>query len=396
MAPAAPSTIRYKYAPYTEAVMTPWFSRLLVIAATIPTGSEAKATDHFIQTYINAQGGCGSGSATPLSIVLAGGGLQAPFGKSAGDWTNDDLAALPQILAECERTAAGVNRFRAAEIRGEARDLEARVPRIIQAARVEQAKQAAQLQARRDIAQSRIDAARQRAEADRATAEEVQKLEAEANRADAEARIAAGRREQAQRNARERQADAFTPSIEVEPQVGARVAAAPIATFGFDAPTFRQMYDARLRNDGDDGIADCTDSAGLFKCKFDEASFKKSVDAFKKFGLANGDFSSKLRLVMASQGGRVSKIVVAGDRADPMNLSGYVGKVGSLLKTLEPEMSDQAQQSLLTSDLGLMRGDNDLTVGAEKLVVRKSYIGRCRQSPSSESTAMICTFGPRS
>lgn len=382
---------------FREVVMVRRFSRLLLVAvAMMAGGSEARAAKHFIQTYIDAQGGCGS-SAGSLSFVLAGGGLQAPFGKPAGDWTDDDLSALPRILAECEKTAAGINSFRAAEIRGEARDLEARVPRIVQAARAEHARQAAQLQARREIAQSRINAARQRAEAEQAIAEEeVQKLEAEASRAEAEAKIAAGRREQAQRNTRERQAEAFTPSIEPKPRVDAQATMVPLATFGFDAPTFRRMYDGHLRNDGDSGITDCGDSAGLCICKFDDASFKKSVDAFKKLDLANGQFRSKLRLVIASQNGRVSKIVVSGDRADPMNLFGYIGKVGSLLKTLEPEMSDQAQQSLLTSDLGLMRGDDDPTIGSEKLVIRNGYVARCRQSALSESTATICAFEPRS
>lgn len=377
--------------------MAPSFLRYLLAAVTtIAVGTEARAATHFIQSYIDAQGGCGS-SAGPLSFVLAGGGLQAPFGKPAGEWTDDDLSALPRILAECEKTAAGINSFRGAEIRGEARDLEARVPRIVQAAHAEQARQAAQLQARREIAQSRITAARQQAEADRATAEEeTRQLEAEASRAEVEARIAAGRREQAQRNLRERQAEAFVPPMEQRPRVDAQITATPLATFGFDAPTFRLMYNGRLRSDGDSGVKDCADSAGLYKCKFDDASFEKSVDAFKKHDLVTGDFKSKLRLTMASQNGRVSKIVVGGDRADPMNLFGYIGKVGSLLKTLEPEMPDQVQGNLLKSELGLMRGDDDPTIGTEKLITRKGYVARCLQSASSESTAMSCTFEPRS
>lgn len=373
------------------------FPRLLLAAvAAIATGPKANAAQHFIQTYIDAQGGCGSNAAAPLSFVLAGGGLRAPFGKPAGEWTDDDLSALPRVLSECEKTAAGINSFRAAEIRGEARDLKVQVPRIVQTARAEQARQAAQLQARREIAQSRMNAARQQAEADRAAAEdETRQLEAEASRAEAEARIAAGRREQAQRNLGERQAKAFVPPTEPKPQVDTQATAAPLATFGFDAPTFRQMYDGQLRGDSDSGITDCADSAGLYKCEFDDASFKKSVDAFRKLNLANGAFSSKLTLAMTTQNGRVSKIVVTGDRADPMNLFGYIGKVGSLLKTLEPEMSDQVQQSLLTSELGLMRGDNDPVIGAEKLLIRKGYVARCQQSLSSENTAMICTFEPR-
>ena len=97
----------------------------LTLASLAP--SDARAGQSFIQTYIDAQGGCAS-AAGPLAFVLAGGGLQAPFGKLAGDWTDTDLAALPAILSACERTAARVNPYLAAEVRGQARELETRAP----------------------------------------------------------------------------------------------------------------------------------------------------------------------------------------------------------------------------------------------------------------------------
>jgi len=195
------------------------FPRLLLAAvAVIATGSEANAAQHFIQTYIDAQGGCGSNAAAPLSFVLAGGGLQTPFGKPAGEWTDDDLAALPRILAECEKAAAGVNSFRASEIRGEARNLEARVPRLVQAARVEQARQATQLQARREIAQSRISAAREQAERGSAAADaEVRQLEAEADRAEADTRQAVQAGSQASRRPQDR-----TAGVDAPPSIGDR------------------------------------------------------------------------------------------------------------------------------------------------------------------------------
>jgi hypothetical protein len=372
---------------------------LLVLATLTPCNARAEQT--FIRAYIDAQGGCAS-AASPLAFVLAGGGLQAPFGKPAGDWTDADLSALPTMLAACERTAARINPYRAAEIRGDAQNLETRVPRIVAAARAERARQAAQLQARQDVAQARIEAARRQADAPTADPEDkVRRLEAEAAQAEAEARAAAGYRARVLHDAGEgRLRQAFEPRPEMTVKQPSndegRPATGPTATFTFDPPSFRRMYDARLRGDGDGGIEVCTEQGTAYVCRFDDAPFCKSVEAFRKLDLVRGSFSSKLGLSVASRAGKASSIVLTGDRADPMNLFGFVGKVGSLIKTLEPEIAEGTVQELLGTELGLTRGDDDLAIGAERSIARGRYVAWCRSTPSTEGTAMTCMFEPRS
>ncbi|TXN57773.1 hypothetical protein [Methylobacterium sp. WL2] len=370
----------------------------LTLASLAP--SDARAGQSFIQTYIDAQGGCAS-AAGPLAFVLAGGGLQAPFGKLAGDWTDTDLAALPAILSACERTAARVTPYLAAEVRGQARELETRAPQIVAAARAERARQGAQLQARRDLAQARIEAARRQADLPAAGPEDdVRRLEAEAGRAEAQARAAVGYRDRALREAAEQRPPAPMPPREMsqnEPGDGeSRPATGPTTTFAFDAPSFRRMYDRRLRGDGDGGIEDCAEQGMNYVCRFDDAPFRKSVEAFRKLDLVRGSFSSKLGLSVVSRAGKASSIVLTGDRADPMNLFGFVGKAASLIKTLEPGIAEGAVQDLLSAGLGLTRGDDDSTIGAERTVVRGAYVAQCRSTPSRETTAMTCTFEPRS
>ncbi|TXN01871.1 hypothetical protein FV242_17050 [Methylobacterium sp. WL64] len=369
----------------------------LTLASLAP--SDAQAGQSFVQTYIDAQGSCAN-AAGPLAFVLAGGGLQAPFGKLAGDWTEADLSALPAILSACERTAARVNPYLAAEVRGQARELETRVPQIVAAARAERARQAAQLQARRNLAQARIEAARRQADVPAADPEdEVRRLEAEAGRAEAQAQAAAGYRDRALREAGERQPQTPPPRPEVMPNKpagdGSPPTIGPTATFGFDAPSFRRMYDMRLRDDGDGDIEECAEQNMNYVCRFDDAPFRKSVEAFRKLDLVRGSFSSKLSLSVVSQAGRASRIVLTGDRADPMNLFGFVGKVASLIKTLEPGIAEAAVQDLLSAGLGLTRGDDDPTIGAERTVVRVRDVARCKSAPSTEDTAMTCKFEPR-
>lgn len=305
------------------------------LALALLAPSDVRAAQTFIETYIYAQGGCAS-PAGPLAFVLAGAGLQAPFGKPAGDWTDADLSALPDILSACERTAARVNAYLAAEVRGQTRELVTRVPQIVAAARAERARQAAQLQARRDLAQARIEAARRQPDVPTADAEdEVRQLEEEARRAEARARAAAGYRDRAKREAVERGSQTSTARPEMTPNDpadgGSRPPTGPTTTFAFDPPSFRQMYDARLRGDNDGGIEDCADRGAVYVCRFDDAPFRESVEAFRKLDLVRGSFSSKLGLSVVSRAGKASSIVLTGDRADPMNLFGFVGKVASLI-----------------------------------------------------------------
>lgn len=87
---------------------------------------------------------------------------------------------------------------------------------------------------------------------------------------------------------------------------------------------------------------------------------------------------------------------MGGDRADPMNLFNYIGKIGNAVPALEPGITEADVQSLFGFERGLMRGDDDPTIGQAKVVSRNTFPASCNQVMSAESTAMRCEFIPRS
>lgn len=168
--------------------------RAFVISCTLVellNGQQALGASNFVQTYLDAQGGCQSGSA--LSFVLAGSGRQSPFGRSAADWTDDDLNSLKRTLASCIQAAeARNNTYLVEETRRDVDRIAATIPQIVKGARAQRDAQVRQLQARKELAQSRLEKATRDREQARASADaEVGRLEHEATLAKADARAAA-------------------------------------------------------------------------------------------------------------------------------------------------------------------------------------------------------------
>jgi hypothetical protein len=154
--------------------------------------SPAAAADNFIQLYIAAQGGCSSSGGNPLTYVLVGQDIRSPFGKAAAAWTGDDLASLKAVLAACQVAAARRgNPYTLDEIKRDSDKLLAKIPAIVGQARDQEQAEARQIEARRQLATSRVDKAAQAKEQAKASAEaEVARLESEASLAEAEARSA--------------------------------------------------------------------------------------------------------------------------------------------------------------------------------------------------------------
>lgn len=152
------------------------------------------SASNFIQTYIDAQGGCGR-STSAQSFVLTGQERQSPFRKPGTDWTDEDLASLRQALAECEAAAAvRGNPYLSTDTKNEIADLLANVPLIVQEARLIREAQIRQLEARRQMAQSRIENATRKKETAKSYADaEVARLENEATLAEGQAQEAIAR-----------------------------------------------------------------------------------------------------------------------------------------------------------------------------------------------------------
>jgi|GEM_PF-2669220 hypothetical protein len=167
-------------------------------------------------------------------------------------------------------------------------------------------------------------------------------------------------------------------------------------TFDFTLEQFRQKYNNQLKSDNGDLIKTCTKKANdEISCNFDITNFRTSVQAFKQLDLANGQFELNENLLLSMDGGKVKKVIISGSRKDPMNLFHFVGQLGSLILTLNPEFTQDEVTSMIAKKLGIMRGDDDPTIGKPIVEITKKFAATCNNQLSTVSTRLGCIFEPR-
>lgn len=167
-------------------------------------------------------------------------------------------------------------------------------------------------------------------------------------------------------------------------------------TFDFTVPEFRLRYNAQLAKDGDQRVKGCSVRGDIHECEFDDEVFQKGVAAFKALNLVNGRFQQKARLGFVTENGKVSKIVLAGDRADPMNAFGYIGLAGNLINTFEPTLKNEELHNFTYEKLLLGQGDSQPNIASPRLEIRPNFLITCLQAMSRVNTAIVCMFEPRS
>jgi hypothetical protein len=171
--------------------------------------------------------------------------------------------------------------------------------------------------------------------------------------------------------------------------------AAAAQTFDFTHAQFIDKLNAQLRQDGGDTTKTCKNNGRDTTCIFNDAHFQQSVVEFKKLNLANGGFTLKEKLIVSETNGKVSLIIIEGDRAEPINLFHFVGQLGSSLSTLNPSLStDDMTKEMLS--LGVMRGDDDTSIGHPKMDILDSVQVTCNNQKSSVTTKIGCALVPRS
>lgn len=138
-------------------------------------------------------------------------------------------------------------------------------------------------------------------------------------------------------------------------------------TFQFNAAELIKNFDAKLRRDGGDVTSKCQKYGKDTECTFSDIGFKKSVAAMKSLDIANGHFFLKERLLITEVEGKVSTIIIGGDRGDPMNLFHFIGQFADLLMTLDPNATSESASDDVRK-LGLMRGDSDPTIGEPQII----------------------------
>lgn len=160
--------------------------------------------------------------------------------------------------------------------------------------------------------------------------------------------------------------------------------------------TFRKLYDELAQANGDDTIKRMSKTKDGVAVVLSDTQFQRGVAEMKKLDLANGRFKSKLgiRLSIDSKGG-VTKITVVGDRSDPINLMRFIGAVGVVNTMLNPGLDEKANTDFLAT-LGLMRGDDDPSVGQPVSSFNHGGAFQCVSMPSDQTTGVGCVVEPRS
>jgi hypothetical protein len=78
-----------------------------------------------------------------------------------------------------------------------------------------------------------------------------------------------------------------------------------------------------------------------------------------------------------------------------MNLFHFVGQLGSLILTLNPGLNQDEVTSMITKKFGIMRGDDDPTIGRPVVEITKDFAATCNNQSSSVTTKIGCIFEPR-
>ena len=183
---------------------------------------------------------------------------------------------------------------------------------------------------------------------------------------------------------------------------GAPACAADLFTMSFE--DFRKAFDQRIREDTPDKseanfstTKRCAKKGTTYTCTFSDKGFQSAVTGMKKLNLMNGRFTLKMGLTVETDGGKVARILLIGDRGDPVNLIQFSGTSANIMQLFEPGIIDGEGKSLaLAKELGLMRGDADSATGRPVMVIKPYAAITCLVAPSSITTGTVCEWLPRS
>ncbi len=163
-------------------------------------------------------------------------------------------------------------------------------------------------------------------------------------------------------------------------------------TFDFGFEEFRQSYDKRLAADGRDAIGTCKPRGTSQRCFFNEAGLPASAEPSDAADVPARPVRETLQVDL--EDGKVKAVHIAGSRADPGKRAHFLGQFGSLVRVFDPAVTD-GELTRLYGELGLLRGDDDPSIGQDRQVVRGRAVITCNQYPSRISVKLECIFEPR-
>ena len=171
------------------------------------------------------------------------------------------------------------------------------------------------------------------------------------------------------------------------------------ATFEFTKAELIERLNVALKADAAqdvqaDKVKTCKPQDGATLCDFTDNAFQFTIKRFKQMNLANGNFHQDLHMTIQEDGGKVSKIGVIGNRADPVNLLYFGGFMADLFMAIKPGLPNENAIKVSLA-LGIERGDDDPTIGNAVTQIEDWGATKCVNSLSSETTLVLCAIEPR-
>ena len=170
--------------------------------------------------------------------------------------------------------------------------------------------------------------------------------------------------------------------------------------------TFEQFHtalDKRIQEDTTDKISknlntikQCKKAGNTYVCTFNDRGFQSSVARFKKLDLMNGRFTLILKLTVKTENGKISNILLNGDRGDLVNLMQFVSTVTNIMQLFDPHIVDADGSMLaLAKEMGIARGDSASNIGQAVVTIKPYAAVKCLTTMSSITTAQACEWVPR-
>jgi len=171
--------------------------------------------------------------------------------------------------------------------------------------------------------------------------------------------------------------------------------------FPFTADEFQRKLNAAIVADSTDKdhadtLRQCRKRPGEVECSFKDMAFQKTIAGFKRLDLASGRFTLNMSLKLSTnRDGRVTRILLIGDRSDFANLMETLSVVANIAQTFDPDAVSGSVKTF-ADELGIIRGDDAKDIGKPRTVIKPYAVIGCLSMPSDETTRIGCTFTPRS
>lgn len=171
--------------------------------------------------------------------------------------------------------------------------------------------------------------------------------------------------------------------------------------FSMTIEQFRQAFDQKtIQGAKSPSVADTIKSIkkispSTYHAFLNDGGFNSMVKGWKELNLANGKFTLKEKFIFkVGTSGLINNIELSSSRAD-MNLFHFMDTFANTVKVFNPHFSEDDIQKLV-QEVGLMRGDNDPTIGRAMNSFTKGTAIACLSKPSNISSTIVCKFYPRS